>query len=121
MGRQKGDNVEVKEILRYTSDLRVNVFTWIQFVKTEIDTIDSELTSVEERIENIRNQDGNSYERVKLEAEKLVLISDRKTIVNAMNLVFSDIKVLEKQVPNDEMARLHATMKSFMKSQNNRN
>ena len=113
--------MELAEIIRYTSDLRVNVFNWSQLVKAAIDTIDSELKSVEERSENIRNQDGNSYERVKLEAEKLVLISDRKTIVNAMNLVFSDIKALEKQVPNDEMARLHATMKSFMKSQNNRN
>lgn len=113
--------MDVKEIIRHTADLRVNIFTWSHLIKTEIDTIDSELKRVEEKLENIQNRDGIPYERVNLEAEKLTLISDRKTIVNTMNSVFLDIKTLKEQVPDDDMARLHEIMKNFMQTQSNRN
>lgn len=121
MRRQKGDNVELKETIQHTADLRKNLLNWSHLIKTEVDNINSKLKSVEEKLEVINSQDGISYESVNLEATKLQLLSDRRTILIAMNAVFADLKVLKNQVSDSEMEKLQVTIPAFLRSQSNRN
>ena len=121
MRRQKGDNVEANEIIQHTADLRKNLLNWSHLIKTEVDNINSELKRVEEKLEVIKSQDGISYESVNLEAAKLKLLSDRTTIQNVLESVYSDIRVLQQQVPSPEQERMDAIIRNMKKWQCNLN
>ena len=119
--RQKGDNVEANEIIQHTADLRKNLLNWSRFIKTEVDNINSELKSVEEKLEVIKSQDEFSYESVNLEAAKFQLLSNRMVIQNALESVYSDIRVLQQQVPSPEKERMDAILRNMKKWQCNLN
>lgn len=119
MRRQKGDNVETNEIIQHTADLRKNLLSWSHLIKTEVDNINSELKSVEEKLEVIKSQDEYSYERVNLEAAKHQLLSNRMGIQNALESVYSDIRLLQSQVPSPEQERMDAIFRNMKKWQCN--
>lgn len=119
--RQKGDNVEANEIIQHTADLRKNLLNWSRFIKTEVDNINSELKRVEEKLEVIKSQDEFSYESVNLEAAKFQLLSNRMVIQNALESVYSDIRVLQQQVPSPEKERMDAILRNMKKWQCNLN
>ena len=119
--RQKGDNVETNEIIQHTADLRKNLLNWSRFIKTEVDNINSELKRVEEKLEVIKSQDEFSYESVNLEAAKFQLLSNRMVIQNALESVYSDIRVLQQQVPSPEKERMDAILRNMKKWQCNLN
>ena len=119
--RQKGDNVETKEIIQHTADLRKNLLSWSRIIKTEVDNINSELKSVEEKLEVIKSQDEYSCERVNLEAAKHQLLSNRMGIQNELELVYSDIRVLQQQVPSPEQERINAMLRNMRQRNSNRN
>lgn len=119
--RQKGDNVDVNEIIQHTADLRKNLLNWSRLIKTEVDNINSELKSVEEKLEVIKSQDEYSYERVNLEAAKHQLLSNRMGIQNALESVYSDIRLLQNQVPSPEQERMDAILRNMKKWQCNIN
>ena len=121
MRRQKGDNVEANEIIQHTADLRKNLLNWSRFIKTEVDNINSELKRVEEKLEVIKSQDEFSYESVNLEAAKFQLLSNRMVIQNALESVYSDIRVLQQQVPSPEKERMDAILRNMKKWQCNLN
>lgn len=117
--RQKGDNLEVNEIIQHTADLRKNLLNWSRLIKTEVDNINSELKSVEEKLEVIKSQDEYSCERVNLEAAKHQLLSNRVGIQNELELVYSDIRLLQQQVPSPEQERMGAIIRNMKKWQSN--
>lgn len=119
--RQKGDNVETKEIIQHTADLRKNLLSWSRIIKTEVDNINSELKSVEEKLEVIKSQDEYSCERVNLEAAKHQLLSNRMGIQNELELVYSDIRVLQQQVPSPEQERINAMLRNMRQRNSNHN
>lgn len=121
MRRQKGDNVDVNEIIQHTADLRKNLLNWSRLIKTEVDNINSELKSVEEKLEVIKSQDEYSCERVNLEAAKHQLLSNRMGIQNELELVYSDIRLLQQQVPSPEQERMGAIIRNMKKWQSNIN
>ena len=121
MRRQKGDNVDVNEIIQHTADLRKNLLNWSRLIKTEVDNINSELKSVEEKLEVIKSQDEYSCERVNLEAAKHQLLSNRMGIQNELEVVYSDIRLLQQQVPSPVQERMGAIIRNMKKWQSNIN
>ena len=113
--------METKEIIQHTADLRKNLLNWSRLIKTEVDNINSELKSVEEKLEVIKSQDEYSCERVNLEAEKHQLLSNRMGIQNELELVYSDIRLLQQQVPSPEQERMGAIIRNMKKWQSNIN
>lgn len=113
--------METNEIIQHTADLRKNLLSWIRIIKTEVDNINSELKSVEEKLEVIKSQDEYSCERVNLEAAKHQLLSNRMGIQNELELIYSDIRLLQQQVHSPEQERINAMLRNMRQRNSNRN